>query len=342
MLHIISNKKKMFVLEELNSPKYEKERKRLIELLESKSMLKLCIETNNSTVFKCTESNKIVKVIPCKNFDARKQIAMNEVYIYEELKKRKVNNIPIVYGSIPLDNMVIQVIENAGMDGLYLCNSRCITRDLHFDAIIEFVSTVNQLHSHEIFHRDIKLDNIGYNKDTNKWKLFDFGLSLFQNTNNITITGTLPYIAPEFSCSLKRPSCNIESLKRADYYGMALTLLSLVYPYFSYHCEGCKLKSNSCNHNDHEAYYTRLHLKEIYDLKGYTSSFLEHGKYFSILMLLRDIVLHDYILEYQYIMWNKKKGIYQYDNKIEKMTIEKKTVEECWQEIVNKISTEHK
>ena len=64
------------------------------------------------------------------------------------------------------------------------------------------MDTLNYIHSKGICHRDIKPDNILYDRKNKKIKVIDFGIS--RNINDrgnkkemLTITGTLYYRAPE-------------------------------------------------------------------------------------------------------------------------------------------------
>jgi calcium-dependent protein kinase len=58
------------------------------------------------------------------------------------------------------------------------------------------------MHDNNICHRDIKPDNILYNRNTGRLKLIDFGVSKNYKTrgkkeNMLTDTGTFYYKAPE-------------------------------------------------------------------------------------------------------------------------------------------------
>lgn len=65
----------------------------------------------------------------------------------------------------------------------------------------QLLDTVAYIHSCNICHRDIKPDNILYDRDNQTIKLVDFGISkCLENRSNkrdmLTITGTLYYRAP--------------------------------------------------------------------------------------------------------------------------------------------------
>ena len=67
-------------------------------------------------------------------------------------------------------------------------------------AIYQMLLAVNYIHSHDIVHRDIKLENFLYEaKDSDHLKLIDFGFSKIwhPNTTMAVSCGTLAYVAPE-------------------------------------------------------------------------------------------------------------------------------------------------
>ena len=49
---------------------------------------------------------------------------------------------------------------------------------------IQILQQLNNLHKCEVIHNDIKPDNFIFDKNTNKFKLIDFGLSKLYIINN--------------------------------------------------------------------------------------------------------------------------------------------------------------
>merc|ERR1740116_405459 len=74
---------------------------------------------------------------------------------------------------------------------------------------------LNYLHSHNIAHRDIKLENFVYeDKDCKHLKLIDFGLSriIDPSVRMHTLCGSLNYVAPEVLDQEYTRQCDLWSL----------------------------------------------------------------------------------------------------------------------------------
>ena len=71
----------------------------------------------------------------------------------------------------------------------------------------QIICGVNHLHSHQIIHRDLKLENILYDEKNNIAKIGDFGLSRIFDyclESQYTDVGTYPYKPPEILLGLKK------------------------------------------------------------------------------------------------------------------------------------------
>ena len=71
----------------------------------------------------------------------------------------------------------------------------------------QIISGVNHLHSQQIIHRDLKLENILYDEKNNIAKIGDFGLSRIFDyclESQYTDVGTYPYKPPEILLGLKK------------------------------------------------------------------------------------------------------------------------------------------
>ncbi|CAK9094630.1 unnamed protein product [Durusdinium trenchii] len=82
-------------------------------------------------------------------------------------------------------------------------------------AVYQMLLAVNYIHSHDVVHRDIKLENFLYEaQDSDHLKLIDFGFSkIWQpNTTMAVSCGTLAYVAPEVLEKSYTSQCDLWSL----------------------------------------------------------------------------------------------------------------------------------
>ena len=93
------------------------------------------------------------------------------------------NEIKIVQEYLPGDDLVNYHAKNA---------------EEYLKILYQLSSGLQDIHDHQIIHRDIKLNNVKYDSE-GYLKIFDFGLSRFQNVNDSTVgfRGTIGYAAPE-------------------------------------------------------------------------------------------------------------------------------------------------
>ena len=110
-----------------------------------------------------------------------------------------------------------------------------INKDVYFNEkdvlmlAIQIIQQINNLHKTGIIHQDVKPDNFVYDKESNKFKLIDFGLSKYYITDNSHIEfeknhsrcGTLRYMS--VNCHMKY------SLSRRD--DLISLSYSLIYLY---------------------------------------------------------------------------------------------------------------
>jgi calcium-dependent protein kinase len=84
------------------------------------------------------------------------------------------------------------------------------------DAIVathQMALAINYLHSHNVVHRDIKLENWLYeSKDSDHLKLIDFGFSKIVDGTMKMSCGTLTYVAPEVLAKNYTSQCDLWSL----------------------------------------------------------------------------------------------------------------------------------
>ncbi|MEH2117156.1 AAA family ATPase [Nostoc sp.] len=94
---------------------------------------------------------------------------------------------------------------------------------------IEITSTLAQIHSHHIVHKDIKPQNILVNLETNQIKIADFGIAAFipyeqqRVSSSSRIEGSLPYLSPEQTGRMNR---GIDH--RSDLYSLGVTFYEML------------------------------------------------------------------------------------------------------------------
>jgi len=93
--------------------------------------------------------------------------------------------------------LVMELVEKPTLDKVQIKSEEEIRRIMQ-----QILDALSYLHKHGIIHRDIKLENVLYNKDEKSIKIIDFGISRkFKQRGSFidmwTITGTLYYRAPE-------------------------------------------------------------------------------------------------------------------------------------------------
>jgi serine/threonine protein kinase len=91
-------------------------------------------------------------------------------------------------------------------------------------------------HSHNIAHRDIKLENIMYDVATKTTKIIDFGLACFADNIKTVYAGSVVYWPPEFPPPINYEIKNMDrdkkvsfdGYKRADVWALGLVLYECV------------------------------------------------------------------------------------------------------------------
>ncbi|EGR33621.1 hypothetical protein IMG5_047670 [Ichthyophthirius multifiliis] len=87
----------------------------------------------------------------------------------------------------------------------YVKQNKKISKNEAITFFLQILDCLYYLHSNNIYHRDIKLQNILLDKDKNI-KIIDFGFSIISKEKLKTVCGTLSYMAPEL-------------IEQKDYYG---------------------------------------------------------------------------------------------------------------------------
>lgn len=111
----------------------------------------------------------------------------------------------------------------------------------------QLVDAVGYMHSKNLVHRDLKLENILFDKELNL-KIADFGFATFRNTSQLSsYRGTKTYMAPEIK------EGKIYDGKKADIFSLGVILFIMVQGIFPF----AEAKSND--------YYYKLILEGQYE-----------------------------------------------------------------------------
>ncbi|CAF0878466.1 unnamed protein product [Adineta steineri] len=156
---------------------------------------------SSSIVWKCVE--KLTgKEYACKiiKFNDSNECAaiLCEIQILKLVGKHP--NIIDIVASFETPNYVFIVMELCPNGDLsdYLTEDKCLSEKRTRQIMSSILNAVNHLHSHDIVHRDLKLENVLMDSKMNV-KIIDFGFAvqILENKPLFNVLGTLSYMAPE-------------------------------------------------------------------------------------------------------------------------------------------------
>ncbi|MBC2579859.1 protein kinase domain-containing protein [Clostridium sp. DJ247] len=168
---------------------------------------------------------------------------LNKQLIDEAINQAKVTheNIAKVYDYYinPGDKqvyLVFEYINGKGLDkypDLIKCESKNLNELLNiFEQILKGIICA---HKNNIIHRDIKLNNIMYSRNSNHIKIIDFGISKVKqaNTRSYTVNmyGCAPFYAPE---RFHYKNLKVDNEEKFDIYALGVTFFYMLtgdYPY---------------------------------------------------------------------------------------------------------------
>lgn len=174
---------------------------------------------------------RLKKLDPIQRFQLFREIRIHSILDHP--------NIIEVFGIFKEGNVIVFVEEFLKKGDLYRIlfqKNHVMSKEFILQSIIKpILSALQYLHSNNIIHRDIKLENILVDESW-KVKLCDFGLSI--NTSEelpVTRVGTKDYLAPEVSkCPFKKtPEENKNNTsyaynQKVDVYSLGILIFELM------------------------------------------------------------------------------------------------------------------
>jgi len=144
----------------------------------------------------------------------KRQQLESEVEIFLVMDHPHVTRLFDVYEASDTLNLVMECMEGGELFDRVTELKQFSERDAA-DAVWQMLLALNYLHSHNIVHRDLKLENFLYDqKNSNHLKLIDFGFSKVwePNVKMHVSCGTLSYVAPEVLDKNYTAQCDLWSL----------------------------------------------------------------------------------------------------------------------------------
>ena len=190
---------------------------------------------------------KVFRSGPSNKFECEtERCILREIALFEHQNNKKLQTSHLLLGiqAIECPNLMMEYIK--GYD-LTKINRIGFTFSTFIDFMLSMMkqieSTLNELHSVNLYHNDIKPGNIIYNPDQKLFSLIDFGLAVplslsghwqFRKMNFWT---TLPFMSPFHleiieNIKLRGSMVNDENTRKkarfADFYSLAITAVTIV------------------------------------------------------------------------------------------------------------------
>lgn len=170
--------------------------------------------------------------------DFNKKIFENEVQIYNKIGKHpNIVEYLKAYKNDKYGYLILEFIDNCDVFRTYFTDDGDIiklatTKNIWF-ILRDMISAMQHLHSLQIAHQDIKLENIIFDERSNKYKIFDFEFSGMKLQNDHV--GTLHCMSPElvsWILSKERKELTFEDVNKHDIWAIGVMLYELANPGF--------------------------------------------------------------------------------------------------------------
>ncbi|XP_062097795.1 probable receptor-like protein kinase At1g80640 [Humulus lupulus] len=168
-----------------------------------------------------------VKKIECQSHDAEKEF-QNEVDLLSRIQHPNIISLLGCCSQGDARFIVYELMQNGSLETQLHGPSHgsALTWHMRMKIALDTARGLEYLHEHchpSVIHRDLKTSNILLDANFNA-KLSDFGLAVAdgtQNKNNIKLSGTLGYVAPEYLLDGKLTD-------KSDVYAFGVVLLELL------------------------------------------------------------------------------------------------------------------
>lgn len=162
-----------------------------------------------------------------------------EVTIHSRLKHPAILELYTFFEDAHYVYLILELAHNGELAKHFRLGTQGLTEKAASDIFKQVVSGVLYLHSHNIIHRDLSLNNLLLTKDLNV-KIADFGLATQLNgpdEKHLTMCGTPNYISPEVA------SRDVHGLP-ADVWGLGCMLFTLLVGSPPFHTQHVKTTLN--------------------------------------------------------------------------------------------------
>lgn len=170
-----------------------------------------------------------------------------EVTIHSRLKHPAILELYTFFEDAHYVYLVLELAHNGELAKHFKLGTRGLSEKAAADIFRQVVSGVLYLHSHNIIHRDLSLNNLLLTKDLNV-KIADFGLATQLNgpdEKHVTMCGTPNYISPEVA------SRELHGLP-ADVWGLGCMLYTLLVGSPPFHTQHVKTTLNKVINADYK------------------------------------------------------------------------------------------
>lgn len=177
-----------------------------------------------------------------------------EVTIHSRLKHPAILELYTFFEDAHYVYLVLELAHNGELAKHFKLGTRGLSEKAAADILRQVLSGVLYLHTHNIIHRDLSLNNLLLTKDLNV-KIADFGLATQLNgpdEKHVTMCGTPNYISPEVA------SRDLHGLP-ADVWGIGCMLYTLLVGSPPFHTQHVKTTLNRVINADYKIPYELSH-----------------------------------------------------------------------------------